>query len=804
MKILARIYLAGTVLVYACSPTDHNPADNLAQRISELPFIEGKPHYLPSPFVTAGDRVYLVGHQDGSFPDLGWHIAGEMGGIWDHPIKLMDGFAASVSIHNARFCLDQAKKFINYPMANSHQFEWEQEKIHIERYQFIPDGVEGAIVEYLITNNSSETKEIEFAFTGWVDLRPTWLGERTQMIDAQDDIEYVESESLILARDSANPWFVAFGSALTAQSFSLDSENCSLKSRAGLGKEATLTYTLSLQPAESKSIPLYIAGSYSSKEFALRTYELLKKDSKRLLSQKIARYQQIDATSRLTVPDKEIEKMYAWLKYNTDWLIRDVPEQGRSISAGLPDYPWWFGADMTYTIPGILATGNHELAKSSIQLLFKLSRNENGNGRIVHEVSTNGAVFNPGNVNETAQAITMLKVYVDWTGDKELINQLYPEVKKGIHWLLDEMDADKNGYPNGNGMMEIHGLDSEMIDVVVYTQQALESAAALARILNDTNGAADYEKKALELKTKINTEWWSEKDKSFGDFRGSIEEAMPIVEAALIRADTLQKPWAVNELKVTKSVLKGSSSGKQPHVVYHNWVVNTPMETGVADFNKGVAALETAKKYENPFGVYVTGIDRTEEPDSAVLKSRKKTFSYTGAVMTLPTGVQAIASARYGMPDQSLTYIKKLNQSFSYALPGSMYEVSPDFGMISQAWNIYGVAVPIINYFFGIQPKAYDKTILISPNLPLSWSTATIENVRVGNNALGLSVRKTFEYSEYKITQTSPAWNLVVDIKNASKVIVNGNEVKLKSLDQNLLTLSGHENLVLIYPTSVK
>lgn len=784
----------------ACSNSEYQSTGSLHQRVSELPAIEGKSQYLASPFVTAGDRVYLIGYQDGSFPDLGWHITGEMGGIWDHPIKLMDGFTASIKIGNSIFCLDQAKKFINYPLANSHQFEWEQEQLSINRFQFIPDGVEGVVIEYQITNNSSLLKEIKFAFTGMVDLRPTWLGERAQMIDAADVIEYNESSSSILAKDNANPWFVAFGSSLTASEFSSQTENCVTKNRVGLGKDATLIYEIYLQPGESKIIAEYIAGSYSSKESVLQTFELLKKESMNKLDQKIVRYQQIDATSRLTIPDKEIEQMHRWLKYNIDWLIRDVPEQGRSISAGLPDYPWWFGADMTYTIPGILATGDHELAKSSIQLLYKLSKNENDNGRIVHEVSTNGAVFNSGNVNETAQAITMLKHYVDWTGDTELLTQLYPEVKKGITWLLDEMDPDKNGYPNGNGMMEIPGLDTEMIDVVAYTQQALASATELARIMDDTNAAAEYERKAAELKSRINTEWWSEKDKSFGDFRGSREEAMPILEAALIRADTLNKPWAVKELLTTKSYLKNHVSGKhEPYVIYHNWVVNTPMETGVADFDKGKAALVTATKYENPFGVYVTGIDRTEEPDSAVLKSRKKTFSYLGAVMTLPTGVQAVASARYGSSDQSLGYLKKLHQSFSYALPGSMYEVSPDFGMITQAWNIYGVAVPIINYFFGIQPWAYEQTISISPRLPTSWDNVSIENVRVGNNALSLAIRKTSEYKEYTIHQTLSEWNLLVDSKGASKVIVNGSEVDLKSLKQNVLKLNGTENRILIY-----
>ena len=60
--------------------------------LDESPNIKGKETYLNSPYVTAGDRVYMVGHQDGTFPTLGWHIKGEMGGIWNHPIKLMDGF----------------------------------------------------------------------------------------------------------------------------------------------------------------------------------------------------------------------------------------------------------------------------------------------------------------------------------------------------------------------------------------------------------------------------------------------------------------------------------------------------------------------------------------------------------------------------------------------------------------------------------------------------------------------------------------------------------------------------------------
>src|SRR5579863_3629816 len=49
------------------------------------------------PYVTAGDRAYLIGTQDGNFPDMGKHVPGEMGGLWLPPIKLVDGFQAQVT-----------------------------------------------------------------------------------------------------------------------------------------------------------------------------------------------------------------------------------------------------------------------------------------------------------------------------------------------------------------------------------------------------------------------------------------------------------------------------------------------------------------------------------------------------------------------------------------------------------------------------------------------------------------------------------------------------------------------------------
>jgi glycogen debranching enzyme len=786
-------FLVVLLFLLACSTP--KPQEYQLLTLSQ-PSIAGKPHYLQSPFVTAGDRVYMVGYQDGSFPDLGWHVPGEMGGIWNHPIKLMDGFAASLTTKQSgnSYCLNNADSFINYPFGNKHRFTWQQEAIEVQRFQFVPDGLQGLIVEFTIVNNGTATKQLDFSFTGMVDLRPTWLGERTNMIDATDEISFDEKLSAAIAKDKHNPWHVVFGSSLNTSIFS-SSSTCET-TRKGLGVNGTLTYEIFLAPGSSSTLQFFIAGSYQSEVEARETFSSLKNIGPLKLDEKINRYNRIKETANLVIPDTDLAQMYEWLKYNTEWLVRTVPEQGSAVSAGLPDYPWWFGADMTYTLQGVLATGNHTLAKNSIQLLATISKRTNDNGRIIHEVSTNGAVFNPGNVNETAQYITMIKVYADWTGDKEFIAELFPSVKQGITWLTKTMDEDGNGYPNGNGMMEIHGLDTEMIDVAAYTQQALASAAVLAHWMEDDQLAQEYQQRAEVLKKKINSEWWSEQEQSFGDFRSTVAEAKPIVAAALVRADTLGKPWAVKELKATEQKMKTYAAGKHfPFVVYHNWVVNTPMETGVADKDKALPALQTATRYENPFGLYVTGIDRSDEPDSVVLKSRKKTFSYTGAVMTLPTGVQAVSAANYGKPNEALGYIKKLQQSFSYALPGSMYEVSPDFGMVVQAWNIYGVAVPIIQSFFGIKPDAMKKQIVISPQLPDGWNNVAIENVKVGENTISLKINRDLGYVEYQVQQSKPDWKLFINTSSATKILVNEKEVPLTGE----LVLAGEEQIVKIY-----
>jgi hypothetical protein len=185
----------------------------------------------------------------------------------------------------------------------------------------------------------------------------------------------------------------------------------------------------------------------------------------------------------------------------------------------------------------------------------------------------------------------------------------------------------------------------------------------------------------------------------------------------------------------------------------------------IADSAKAIIALETAQKFVNPFGVFVTGIDRDESAGADEGSFRgSKIFSYTGAVMTLPTGVQAVAENNYGRPDNALKYLQRMSRSFSYALPGSMYEVSPDYGMITQAWNIYSFAIPIVQQFFGIQPQAYEKKVVIRPRMPAAWDQASIKKVIIADNKVSVFYERKEGYGSIRVEQSKPGWKLQLQL----------------------------------------
>ena len=79
-------------LLFFLFPQVHGQSSGKNYSKSIMAGISNKGQNKNQPYITAGDRTYIIGTQDGNFPDMGGHVPGEMGGLWLHPIKLMDGF----------------------------------------------------------------------------------------------------------------------------------------------------------------------------------------------------------------------------------------------------------------------------------------------------------------------------------------------------------------------------------------------------------------------------------------------------------------------------------------------------------------------------------------------------------------------------------------------------------------------------------------------------------------------------------------------------------------------------------------
>ena len=76
-----------------------------------------------NPYLTAGDKTYIIGTQDGNFPDLGGHTPGEMGGVWNHLIKLLDGFWVKMTDNKGNSCwLENAIQYTNYPFGSKFEY----------------------------------------------------------------------------------------------------------------------------------------------------------------------------------------------------------------------------------------------------------------------------------------------------------------------------------------------------------------------------------------------------------------------------------------------------------------------------------------------------------------------------------------------------------------------------------------------------------------------------------------------------------------------------------------------------------
>ena len=740
----------------------------LNNAINSLPYIAGKKQNADYLYATAGNRLYCIGNQAGAFPQVGFHVPGEMGGIWQQPIKLMDGFGFTIKDIPANKTFTPAcDNFIAYSFATKFQYSIPSQNITIVQTQFVPDYLPLLVVEYKIQNNSSKRRQLEFGLDANINLMPVWLSERIGITDGADKFESFDSSTHVLFfKDEINPWYAAIGFENTQPHFK-ETQQSKYK---GKGITGVVTLQCDLAAGASQYFRFYISGSEKSRNEIVKNISLAKSQLAGLFAKKKKRYNTIEETAQITVPDALVQTGYTWGKYATDWLQRDVPGLGKGLSAGLPDYPWFFSNDQASTFGALTGTMPPQLFYNSFKMLKSISDKVNGgSGQILHEVSANGEVYNKGNMQESQLHIITAWQIFKWTGNVQFLKENYAYAKKTWSWL-QQHDTNHNGYIEGYGGVEIEGLNDEMLDVQINTYQFLDVLSQMAALFGDNEKAKEYSVKAVALKDKINKEWWVESESCYADFITNKEKALQLINDALQkRVNPERNKWAQVKLNELKTSVINNTYPYNGYLVYYNGGMLEPVTAGMTDTARALQILKRVSFFTNKFGSYIAGIERPDDVSIDERPFQKDTsFTYNRAVMPAATSGLIQAAARYGMPDTALMYMHKMLNTFSYATPGTTYEVAPDYGMFVQAWNISCLNIPLIQYFFGVNPDAYKKEIAIHLQMPSTWKEASLKNLLVGNTKLSIEYKEENNIVTCIIQSSEPGWKIhfVMDAQN--------------------------------------
>ena len=555
-------------------------------------------------YVAAGDRAYIVGVQDGSLvPDIslypkgiGWHITGQMGGVWAHPIKLL---------HQIQFLLNDnpfpaATKFVSgtgyvrleLPPTNG---------IEISETEFAPDGLPVVLIGVQLRNPNPGNNSFTLAIEAESELIPAYPWSSTkptsESLHLPDQVSIDSTLGALQFTQPAQPhysrlaWYALVGAALSPQDretgFQFLQPSLSPTTSKYNGATGTLKFQVTLKGKSSATVWFAIAGSNVEKAEASGALTLGLSIPDQLLRAKIAGRQRVLSQTQIHVPDAAIQAAFDWGKLNLadmrrtvrDMMVRDTKEGTiypnplrptipvlSGFGAGYPDYPWFFGTDGAYSIFSLAAIGQWEEAKNHLATIRQVSQLVNGvTGKVLHETVTDGSIYfgtnaQNGDVNETAEFATAVATLWRWSGDNSLRDDNYDFIKAGLHYITTRLvtaNLNPDGWPEGAGMVEATGMGAIKLDVAVYTIRALNDLAEMADSKGDCATRDWAAKKAGTLAKNFTPDWWIPSQRLFAD------------SLALNQIVPTDPPAALGNLPITPL-----------EQLY--WTNATPMETSLA------------------------------------------------------------------------------------------------------------------------------------------------------------------------------------------------------------------------------
>lgn len=625
----------------------------------------------PAPYFLSGKTLYAVGITNGTVEPIGAeHLVGEMGGVWAHPVKFLDGW--DVAVDDAAGHADplQCTGFEGHLSDVTLRFE--HELVQLERTDFVDDEHAALFSLLAITNTADARWSGTLSFAAQVNILPTWFSGWER-----GTTRLTQQHGVVLGYDDQwqGRWGVAFGSATAPANVVFGQRNNK--------PTAELRYDLQLAPGERIDLEFVVAcDHHNGHEGALHLFRRLAGRGLDLLAHKRERYVEAACEGvQLHTPDEQVNNDWILAKANLHMLQADyAPSMPGYFLAGIPEYPNLFGCDNTYTTPGATAAGFAPTMRDTLSLLGEYARR--ACGRVPHEVTTNGRVFNPGNTQETPQFAIAVWDYVRWTGDVAFLRMMYPLCREGVLTYLPSIWGGGNdGYPMGDAMVERTGMGSRKLDSACYLYGAWQALAAMAALLERPE-AAEYDAMLRDWHERFERDWWMPEQGMY--------------------ADSLH-------------------SDGRPQLDGH-WTQVVPIQLGIARPDRAEQVLDQIEReFTNEWGlVHTRGIE--------------------DRVWTLPTGLLALAAARHTRADYALRMLQNIAGTARTGMLGAFKELIPEGLCFVQLWSAGLYLQGILEGLLGLEPDAPAHRLRIAPTLPSTWPSVTLHDLRVGVHRLNLQI----------------------------------------------------------------
>ena len=531
-------------------------------------------------FLIAGPRLYEFGSMNGSFPSVG-RLDGDQGGVWCHPIKLVDAFAFEVIEGDRKPWRLLAPSRFEHDFASA-SFHFQRGDLTATRRDFVPEGEPALVSMLTLHNETDQPRELTVRFSASIKLRPSY---ESGLPNGPDTLEY--RDGLFGASDSAMPgrWAVVLGGDGSPTGHGI------------AGTHGHLNYRVTLPARGEATLRFLIVGEHQGGAEAARArFQLIVPKAGEMLAAKQALYRErILGGVKFECSDPAMTDAFRCAKANVMMSVMDLRPHYPApfLAAGFPIYTWLFGCDSLHSTAGVAAAGFDAAARNTLECLLHFA-GEHRQG--AHEVASNGRLLGWDHIQETPQLVTACWSHFRWTGDRGFLAAAFPICRDIIDHALNTADQDRDGYLEGPGLMEQPGMGPERIDSTCQLYAAFQSLADMAEVLGKP-GADEDRRRADELKRRFNRDWWNPRSRMWAcslrqDGTQTLDNFWAVVfpqqvgiadpDKAAIVLDRIQKEW-VNDQWGFVHQWKPTIAGDGVGVVHNNVLAQTAFAHGRAD-----------------------------------------------------------------------------------------------------------------------------------------------------------------------------------------------------------------------------